>query len=109
QLFYDFGWMFFDVTFMCSIIQNVALGVAIQRDRRAVPLYPRWIAWLSYWVALSYVPLCLMPFFHKGPFAWQGLIAFWVVFVMFFVLIIVVTPATFKALRRLEGEMTAAS
>lgn len=105
QLFYDFGWFFFDVTFICSVLQNVALGLAIHRDRRAVPLFPKWIAWLCYLVAATYLPLSLMPFFDHGPFAWQGLISFWAVFVMFFVLMIVVTPAAFSALRRLELEM----
>jgi hypothetical protein len=105
QVLFDFGWMFFDVTYMCTVFQNVALGIAIQSDRRAVPLMPGWIAWLSYAVAATFFPLSLMPFFRTGPFAWQGLISFWVVFVMFFVEIVVVTAAIFPALRIIEREL----
>jgi cbb3-type cytochrome oxidase subunit 3 len=46
---------------------------------------------------------------RRGPFAWQGLISFWAVFVMFCVLIAVVTPYAWKALRRLEVEDLAAA
>ncbi|MFL6109355.1 MAG: hypothetical protein ACJ72L_20525 [Marmoricola sp.] len=109
QTLYDFGWIAFDLTFMCSVLQSVALGCAILRDHRDKPLIPHWVAWVSFLTAASYLPLVLMPFFRTGPFAWQGLISFWVVFVMFFVLIAVVTPYAWKALRRLEAEDLAAA
>lgn len=106
QLFYDFGWIFFDLTFMCSVLQSVALGLAILRDHRSTPLFPRWVAWLAFLVAATYLPLVFVPFLQDGPFAWHGLISFWAVFVMFFVLIVVVTPYALKALRKLESEAT---
>lgn len=104
QTLYDLGWIFFDLTFMCSVLQSVGLAFAILRDKRTVPLIPHWVAWVSFLTAATYVPLVLMPFFKDGPFAWHGLISFWAVFVMFFVLIAVVTPYAWKALRRLEAE-----
>jgi hypothetical protein len=103
QLLYDFGWMFFDLTFVCSVLQSVALGIAIVRDRQAQPFFPAWVAWVCFLTAATYVPLTLMPFFQDGPFAWHGLISFWAVFVMFFVMIAVVTPYAFRAVRRLEA------
>ncbi len=108
QTLYDLGWIFFDLTFACSLIQNLGLSFAILRDRRQVPLIPHWVAWVSFLTAATYVPLVLVPFFRTGPFAWQGLISFWAVFVMFFVLIAVVTPYAWKVLRRLEAEDLAA-
>jgi cbb3-type cytochrome oxidase subunit 3 len=45
-----------------------------------------------------------VPFVRTGPFAWHGLLNFWAVFVMFFVLIAAVTPFAFRAVRRLEDE-----
>lgn len=109
QTLYDLGWIFFDLTFMCSVLQNLGLGFAILRDKRTVPLFPSWVAWLAFLTAATYVPLTLMPFFRTGPFAWQGLISFWAVFVMFFVLIAAATPYAWKALRRLEDEDLAAA
>jgi hypothetical protein len=108
QTLYDLGWIFFDLTFACSLLQNLGLGFAILRDQRTEPLFPQWVAWVSFLTAATYVPLVLVPFFKTGPFAWQGLISFWAVFVMFFVLIAVVTPYAWKALRRLEAEDVAA-
>lgn len=109
QLLWDFGWMFFDTTFACSSLQMLGFGLAVQRDTRAQPLFPKWVAWLAYAVGLTYVPLLLMPFFQHGPFAWNGLISFWAVFVMFFVFIVVVAPLAHSALRRLELEMSGAN
>ena len=89
-----------------SVLQSVALALAILRDRRPTPLFPRWVAWLAFLVAATYFPLVFVPFFHDGPFAWQGLISFWAVFALFFALIAVVTPYALKALRTLEGDLT---
>lgn len=104
QTLYDFGWLFFDLTFMFSLLQSVALGIAILIDRREQPLFPRWVAYLCFLTAAVYIPLGLIPFVRTGPFAWHGVLNFWAVFVMFFVLIAVVTPYAFRALRRLEHE-----
>lgn len=104
QTLYDFGWMFFDTTFVCSALQSVAIGAAVLRDRRAAPLYPRWFAWLSFMTAACYVPLTVMPFVRTGPVAWDGLLSFWVVFVEFFVFTAVGTVLTWRALGRLQDE-----
>ncbi|EHB59269.1 hypothetical protein MycrhDRAFT_1705 [Mycolicibacterium rhodesiae JS60] len=104
QTLYDFGWLFFDLTFMFSFLQSVALGIAILIDRRAEPLFPRWVAYVCFLTAAVYIPLSLVPFVRTGPFAWHGVLNFWAVFVMFFVLIAVLTPYAFRALRRLERE-----
>lgn len=103
-LFYDYGWLFFDLTFVCSSLQSVALGVAILRDRRSTPLFPSWVAWVCFLTAVTYVPLVGVPFFQSGPFAWHGLINFWAVFVMFFIMIFVVSPYAYRALRVLQAE-----
>jgi hypothetical protein len=104
QTLYDFGWLFFDLTFMFSLLQSVALGIAVLIDRREQPLFPRWVGYLCFLTGAVYVPLSLIPFVRTGPFAWHGVLNFWAVFVMFFVLIAVVTPYAFRALRRLEKE-----
>ncbi|MCX2929957.1 hypothetical protein ORI20_06720 [Mycobacterium sp. CVI_P3] len=104
QTLYDFGWLFFDLTFMFSFLQSVALGIAILIDRRSEPLFPRWVAYVCFLTAAVYIPLSLVPFVRTGPFAWHGVLNFWAVFVMFFVLIAVLTPYAFRALRRLEQE-----
>lgn len=108
QILYDLGWFFFDLTFVCSVLQSVALGIAILRDSRPVSLFPKWVAWICFFTAATYCVLPLMPFFLDGPFAWHGLLSFWAVFVMFFVMIVVVTPYAFRALRQIEAEIVTA-
>lgn len=104
QLFYHFGWMFFDLTFVCSVLQCVAIGLAIINDRRPEPLIPRWFAWACFLTAACYVPLTLMPFFRTGPLGWNGIVSFWVVFVEFFVFTALATWFTWRALARLQAE-----
>lgn len=104
-MLFDFGWIFFDVTFFCSVLQTVALGIAILRDRRTEPLFPSWVAWLCFLVGACDLPLCVMPLVHSGPFAWNGLFNFWVVFSVFFVQIAVVTPYAYRAIGRIQREM----
>lgn len=104
QTLYDLGWLFFDLTWMFSFLQSVALGIAILKDRRTEPLFPRWVGYVCFLTAAVYIPLVFVPFAHTGPFAWHGVLNFWAVFVMFFVLIAVLTPFAFRALRRLEVE-----
>ena len=69
-----------DVTYVCSVLQCVAIGIAILCDRRTQPLLPKWFAWCTFLTAACYVPLSLMPFFRTGPVAWNGIVSFWVVF-----------------------------
>ncbi len=84
QLFNDAGWLMFLMPFTTFIVQNFAIGLAILGDRSAQPVFPRWVAYFNFWVAVLFVPGGLLTFFKSGPFAWNGLFAFWVPFVVFF-------------------------
>jgi hypothetical protein len=48
QALYDLGWLFFDLTFMFSLLQSVALGIAILTDRREHPLFPRSVGYVCF-------------------------------------------------------------
>jgi len=58
--------------------QLVAIAVAALRDRSPQPVFPRWVAWFSLWLAFLVLPATLIAFFKDGVFAWTGLIGFWV-------------------------------
>jgi hypothetical protein len=62
------------------------------------------VGWVAFLTGASFFPLLVMPLVESGPFAWDGLLSFWVVFVMFFVMIACVTPYAWRALGRLESE-----
>jgi hypothetical protein len=56
------------------MIQNFAIGTAILSDRSNI--LPRWVGYMNFWVALSFVPDVLAYFFKAGPFSWRGLFVF---------------------------------
>jgi hypothetical protein len=78
QLFYDFAFIFALTTVQQFCVQNVSIGVAILQDRSATPVFPRWLAYFNFWLAFAFIPACLIPFFKTGPFAWNGILSFWV-------------------------------
>jgi hypothetical protein len=82
----DVAWLLFITPIGPFIIQNITIGTAILNDHRAV--LPRWVGYLNYWVAFSFVPDVLAFFFHSGPFAWRGIFVFWLAFVAYAVFLI---------------------
>ncbi len=90
----DMSWMWLIMPFGQAVIQNVAIGLAILDDKGAPPVFPRWLAFFNFWIALLFVPAAMLTFFKTGPFAWNGILAFWTpamafgawFFVMFFML-----------------------
>ncbi len=71
----DITWLLFLTPIAPFIIQNIVIGVAILRDdNRTVP---RWVGYLNFWIAASFLPDPLAFFFHSGPFSWRGIFVFW--------------------------------
>jgi hypothetical protein len=79
----DMGWLFFIMTVAPGVLQVIVLGIAILQDKRAVPLFPRWVGYLNLWAALVLAPGGLAALFKSGPFAWNGLITFWIALPVF--------------------------
>lgn len=71
----DISWLLFITPIAPFIIQNIAIGVAILRDSRAT--LPRWVGYMNFWIAASFIPDPLAYFFHSGPFSWRGIFIFW--------------------------------
>lgn len=101
---HDFGWLFFDTTYMCTTFQMIAIALVFLRDKRSVPLLPRWLCWYSIFVAVIFVPLTLLPFFYSGPFAWSGLFNYWVTLGTWFLWVNCLCIYAYKAIERLERE-----
>jgi len=104
RLLFDLGWLTIDIGFGVTILQYCALGVVAIRDTREKPLFPKWLAWLGIWISLEFLVELIMPYFRSGPFAWNGLFAYWLPFFGPFVWMIGVALYMFKATTRLTEE-----
>jgi hypothetical protein len=74
------------------------IGIAILRDRGTVPLFPRWLGFFNFWVALLILPALLLPFFKSGAFAYNGLLALYLPFGAFFIWMVVMTFGLMRAI-----------
>ena len=100
QALNDLAWISFIAMYPPALIQNVAIGACILGDRQQRPVYPHWLGLLNYAAAAVYlVGGVSVPFVRRGPFAWNGLIGFWLVAVAFFAWVILMWWATTKAIR----------
>ena len=75
----DLGWLLFIVAPIPPfIVQFLPFGVAILRDKNAPVVFPRWFGFLTLWYVALFSPPLSGYFFKTGPFAWNGLLSFWV-------------------------------
>lgn len=82
MLLNDAGWLPFVGAFQCTFIQLLAIAICIFQDKEQ-RVFPRWLGFYNLWMAFLLFPAGLVLFFKRGPFAWDGLLAFWFVVVVF--------------------------
>lgn len=102
----DIAWLLFITPIAPFIIQNVAIGVAILNDRRQT--LPRWVGFVNFWIAFSFLPDPLAFFFHDGPFAWRGIFIFWLALTTYAIFLIVMGVVLRKAIKESDA-LTAAA
>jgi hypothetical protein len=78
QLLHDIGWFMAFLAAIPFVVQALAAGLAILGDRREHPIFPRWVGYLGLWVALLLLPGSALLFFKTGPFAYDGVISYWI-------------------------------
>ena len=101
----DLGWLPFVGIATPAIMQCIAIAVVTLRDRRAIPIFPRWIGWYNIWAALSFLPAAVLPFFKDGPFAWNGLLSLYIPLVAFGVWFILMLWALLRAIDAEEKDL----
>jgi hypothetical protein len=100
QAFNDLGFFLFLYTWPPFGILMVIIAVAICRDINATPIFPRWVAYYNVYAALGMAPASFMGLFKTGPLAYNGVLAFWVVAIDFFVWMVVMSIVVLKAIAR---------
>lgn len=98
QLLNDVGWLIIIPAFPTFIAQFSGVAFGALQDKSAVPVFPRWVGYFNLWVALLFMPGGLSYFFQRGPFAWDGLLAFWLAAGAFFAWLMVMTVVVLRAI-----------
>ena len=65
------------------MVQVACFGIAVLLDRRERPIFPRWLGYYNLWAALMFTPGTFNVFFHDGPLAWNGLLAWYLPLTVF--------------------------
>ncbi len=78
QLLHDVGWFMAFLAAPPFCLQALAVGVGVLSDRSPTPVYPRWLGYTGIWVTLLLAPGTILLFFQTGPFAYHGVISYWI-------------------------------
>ena len=79
----DIAWLQFIGGLSLIMPMFLVVAYAVLNDKNDKPVFPRWLAYLSIWVFVLFLPDQLLFFFKDGPFAWDGLFAFWIPLTVF--------------------------
>lgn len=77
QAFNDWAWFAFLLGWIYLAIEMVASAVVELMDDRSQPMIPRWLTWLTLAGALTLFFAAGPAFTKSGPFAYHGLLAFY--------------------------------
>jgi hypothetical protein len=87
----DLAWLIFVMVFPGYVLQLSCVALASFMDQSAQPLWPRWVGYLNVWIAMSGAGGGIAAFFKTGPFAWNGLVGFYIPIGAFSIWIAVMT------------------
>jgi hypothetical protein len=102
----DIGWFLVLAPWPPFTFWLAGVALAILNDDRPNPEFPRWTAFLSLWAAVLFIPAGAVLIFKDGPFAWDGIIAFYIPVIIFFVWLMVMSFYGTKATYRNDGDPT---
>lgn len=96
---HNVAWILLVMPVSSFSLQQLVIGFGILGDRSPIPVLPRWLGYLSFWTALIYLPAFGVTFFRHGPFAWNGILAFYVAVMAFVIWQICMYVQLFKNIR----------
>lgn len=104
QLLNDMAWIPYIGLSVTVCMQAAALGVAALLDSRPAPVFPRWFGYYQLWAAAFFLPGTFNVYFHDGPLAWDGLIAFYLPIAVYVSWVVLTPVMVFKAINQQEAE-----
>ena len=102
-------WVWFDWLFTWPpfAVWFFVVAIAIFKDHNVPTIYPRWVAWFNVWCGFLIFPAALIAFFKTGPFAYNGIGAFWFPVVIFFGEIVVMVVMSLKVVNQQAAKLQA--
>jgi len=100
----DLGWFLMILPSTPMTMWEVGIGVAILMDQSEKPTFPRWAGYLVLCGAFVVIPSILIGLFKTGPFAWTGLLGFYVPLGEFFICLTTLSILAIKAIHREDPE-----
>lgn len=76
MLLYDMAFLSYIGSLGCFAAAWAVLSAAILLDKNQI--YPKWFAYASIWQIITEFIAAVVFNFHSGPFAWNGLVAFYI-------------------------------
>ena len=77
MLFNDLAWITFSVMVSYLIAQCLLLALATYWDRNDTKVFRPWVAHFNVATAVALMPAAFTALALDGPFAWDGLLSFW--------------------------------
>lgn len=109
QLLNDLAWVTFTVLVPYLIAQCLVLALAIYWDRRDQPVFRRWVAHFNLLIAVALMPAAFGAVTFEGPFAWDGVLSFWLKNIAIAVWIVVMGIVLAQNIRRQRAEVAVAA
>lgn len=109
QIMNDWVWFVFILSWPPFDFFMITIAIAIFRDHNNPRIFPRWVAFFNLWCGMAIWPAALIEFFKEGAFAYDGLISFWFIYIVFFGWIVVMSVMTLKAVARLRRDAQGAA
>jgi len=83
------------------IFQMIAITyVSLNYPADANTAFPRWLGWFILWVAVAFEVGAIAFMTKTGPFAWDGIIVFWMPFALFFAWVPLTSIIMLRAIKR---------
>ena len=99
----DLAWIVTMLPWTVGAMQCLCIGFTVLTHGSATSVYPRWVGFFNIWIAVGMTTSSVIPFFKTGPFAWNGMVGFWIPATVFGLWMLVMWWVTLKAIDTEEG------
>lgn len=108
QIMYDFMWFGFLLGWGYLVTEMLACSFAELADKREKPMFPRWWSWAMIAACFLVAPAAGPAFFQSGPFAYHGILGFYVPLTVWGIYLVGTSIFMYKEVLREEREEKAA-